>query len=154
MLLRWLLQFGHKFIIVILLDCALLVLCRVLFQKVTKGARHKIVISIQKLQERQQMLRDFEKVSLFSLLIFFKRYFLFCFSFFSYQSSHALGWKFPFIFCVSSSPCRNVQYFLCLGLCFIDGSVLCSTSSPFSLTFPGSQFCHKSQWWMTFNGRW
>lgn len=30
-------------------------------QKVTKGARHKIVISIQKLRERQQLLRDFEK---------------------------------------------------------------------------------------------
>lgn len=30
-------------------------------QKVTKGARHKIVISIQKLRERQQVLRDFEK---------------------------------------------------------------------------------------------
>ncbi|KAK7502826.1 hypothetical protein BaRGS_00006076 [Batillaria attramentaria] len=30
-------------------------------QKVTKGARHKIVISIQKLRERQQQLRDFEK---------------------------------------------------------------------------------------------
>ncbi|KAK7104061.1 protein Smaug homolog 1-like [Littorina saxatilis] len=30
-------------------------------QKVTKGARHKIVISIIKLRERQQVLRDFEK---------------------------------------------------------------------------------------------
>ena len=35
----------------------------VCFQKVTKGARHKIVLSIQKLRERQKMLRDFEKVS-------------------------------------------------------------------------------------------
>jgi hypothetical protein len=31
-------------------------------QKVTKGARHKIVLSINKLRERQQSLRDFEKV--------------------------------------------------------------------------------------------
>uniref|UniRef100_A0A3B4B5P5 SMAUG/ZCCHC2-like PHAT domain-containing protein n=1 Tax=Periophthalmus magnuspinnatus TaxID=409849 RepID=A0A3B4B5P5_9GOBI len=33
-----------------------------LFQKVTKGARHKIVISIQKLKERQSQLRSLEKV--------------------------------------------------------------------------------------------
>lgn len=32
-------------------------------QKVTKGARHKIVISIQKLKERQNLLRSLEKVS-------------------------------------------------------------------------------------------
>lgn len=31
-------------------------------QKVTKGARHKIVISIQKLKERQNLLRSLEKV--------------------------------------------------------------------------------------------
>lgn len=31
-------------------------------QKVTKGARHKIVISIQKLKERQIILRSLEKV--------------------------------------------------------------------------------------------
>lgn len=31
-------------------------------QKVTKGARHKIVISIQKLKERQNILRSLEKV--------------------------------------------------------------------------------------------
>lgn len=32
-------------------------------QKVTKGARHKIVISILKLKERQHLLRSLEKVS-------------------------------------------------------------------------------------------
>lgn len=32
-------------------------------QKVTKGARHKIVISIQKLKDRQNLLRSLEKVS-------------------------------------------------------------------------------------------
>lgn len=34
-------------------------------QSVTKGARHKIIISIQKLKERQNMLRSLEKVRLF-----------------------------------------------------------------------------------------
>lgn len=33
-----------------------------LLQKVTKGARHKIIISIQKLKERQNLLRSLEKV--------------------------------------------------------------------------------------------
>lgn len=34
-----------------------------LFQNVTKGARHKIVISIQKLKERQNLLKSLERVS-------------------------------------------------------------------------------------------
>lgn len=32
-------------------------------QNVTKGARHKIVISIQKLKERQNLLKSLERVS-------------------------------------------------------------------------------------------
>lgn len=34
-----------------------------LLQNVTKGARHKIVISIQKLKERQNLLKSLERVS-------------------------------------------------------------------------------------------
>ena len=36
-------------------------------QNVTKGARHKIVLSIQKLKERQQMLLSLEKVGLLTV---------------------------------------------------------------------------------------
>lgn len=38
-------------------------------QKVTKGARHKIVISIQKLKERQNLLRSLEKVRVFHVYL-------------------------------------------------------------------------------------
>lgn len=40
-------------------------------QKVTKGARHKIVISILKLKERQHLLRSLEKVSIPHLHLLF-----------------------------------------------------------------------------------
>lgn len=36
-----------------------------MFQNVTKGARHKIALSITKLKERQGVLRAFEKVRKF-----------------------------------------------------------------------------------------
>lgn len=35
-----------------------------IIQNVTKGARHKIALSIQKLRERQSVLKSLEKVSL------------------------------------------------------------------------------------------
>lgn len=37
--------------------------CVLSLQNVTKGARHKIVISIQKLKERQNLLKSLERVS-------------------------------------------------------------------------------------------
>lgn len=37
--------------------------CVLFLQNVTKGARHKIVISIQKLKERQNLLKSLERVS-------------------------------------------------------------------------------------------
>ncbi|XP_048339073.1 protein Smaug homolog 1-like [Sphaerodactylus townsendi] len=36
--------------------------CQLEAQNVTKGARHKIVISIQKLKERQSLLKSLERV--------------------------------------------------------------------------------------------